>query len=132
MENIKVKKEELLTILKKNRENHRVIFLEALDGFRKKAIVEFEKQLEAAKAGKKFDVYINLTLPHDQTKDYDRAIGMLSMSVEDVIELSEHEYQQYVMDDWSWKMNFLTGNSTYSGTAAAELDIQSSWPSKLK
>src|SRR5260370_18692324 len=118
MENIKVKKEELLKVLKENRAKHREIFLEALEGFRKKAITEFEKRLEAAKAGKHFDIAIALTLPQDQTKDYDRAIGMLEMAIEDVVELGEAEYAQYVMDDWRWKHNFLTSNTTYSGKAA--------------
>lgn len=121
MENIKVKKEDLLKVLRDNRAKHRQIYEEAIEGYRKTVITEFERRLEDAKAGRKIDIRFSLPQPQDQTKDYDRAIGMLEMTIEDVIQLQEHEYQQYVMDDWSWKQNFLTSNSTYSGTAAAFL-----------
>src|SRR5260370_16744644 len=111
MENIKVKKEELLKVLKENRAKHREIFLEALEGFRKKAITEFEKRLEAAKAGKHFDIAIALTLPQDQTKDYDRAIGMLELAFENFVQLAEPEYPQYFMTHCLWNHNFLPSNS---------------------
>lgn len=121
MESIKVKKEELLNVLRENRTKHRQIFEEAIEGYRKTVIAEFERRLDDAKAGRKIDIRFTLPQPVDQTKDYDRAIGMLEMTIDDVIHLEEIEYRQYVMDDWSWKQSFLTSNSTYSGTAAAFL-----------
>lgn len=121
MESIKVKKEELLNVLRENRTKHRHIFEEAIEGYRKTVIAEFERRLDDAKAGRKIDIRFTLPQPVDQTKDYDRAIGMLEMTIDDVIHLEEIEYRQYVMDDWSWKQSFLTSNSTYSGTAAAFL-----------
>lgn len=119
MEKITVNKAELMEKLKKNREEHREIFLEALDGFRKKAIQMLEERLTLAKAGKYFDLYLHIVQPVDQTKDYDRAIKMLEMSIDASVELSERDFQQYVLDDWSWKDQFLTSNSLYSGKAAA-------------
>ena len=119
MERITVKKEELLSMLKKNREEHREVFLEALEGFRKKAIQMLEERLTLAKAGKHFDLYLHIVQPVDQTKDYDRAIKMLEMSIDVSVELSERDFQQYVLDDWSWKDQFLISNSLYSGKAAA-------------
>jgi hypothetical protein len=121
MDSIKVKKAALLKILRKNRAEHRQIFEEAIEGYRKAVIKEFEHRLNEIKAGKKIDVIIRLQQPQDQTKDYDRVIGMLEMSVDDVVELDEQSYKQYVMDDWSWTNNFLSSNSTYSVTAAGKL-----------
>lgn len=81
----------------------------------------FEAELVRAKAGKRFQVSFSLVQPSDQTKDYDRVIGMLEMDTEHDVLLSEKDYQSYVLDDWQWKQNFLFSNSSYSDTAAALL-----------
>jgi len=119
MDSIKVKKSQLLEVLKKNKEAHREIFLEAVDGYRKQVTKLLEERLWMIKQGKKINLYFGLTEPVDQTKDYERAIGMLQMSLDEVVELSERDYQCYVLDDWSWKNQFLASNALYSSTAAA-------------
>lgn len=118
MNAVRVSKSMLLETLKRNRAEHRKIFLEALDGYRKEAIKQLEAQLERAKSGKKFSVYISLTQPQDQTKDYDRAIGMLELSLDTEISLPETDYRNYVLDEWNWKAQFLSSNVAYSATAA--------------
>lgn len=118
MEMIKVKKTDLLTTLKKNLDKHREIFLEAQAGYRKMAITEIEKLLEDARKGHKIRRSISLIEPVDQSRDYVRVIRMLEMSVDKTIELAEHDFMQYVMDDWSWKHQFITSNAMYSHTAA--------------
>jgi hypothetical protein len=118
MRDIRVSKAKLLETLKKNREAHRKIFLEACDGYRKKAIELLDAELKKAKAGKQFQIYFSLGQPVDQTKDYDRVIGMLELDTEDFILLTETDYRQYVLDDWNWKANFLTSNAFYSKAAA--------------
>jgi hypothetical protein len=47
---------------------------------------------------------------------------MLEMALANEVELSEEDYQQYVMDDWSWKEELLTSNARYSSTASAMLN----------
>lgn len=121
MENIRVKKSELLDILRKNRAEHRQIFEEAVEGYRHEVIKQLSQRLDDARNGKKIDISIRLNQPQDQTKDYDRVIGMLEMTVDDIIELDELSYQQYVMDDWNWSHNFLHTNSAYSVTATSKL-----------
>lgn len=101
METVKVKKDELLKILRKNREEHREIFLEALDGYHKAALKALQDRIDEAKANKKVSLHFVLVEPQDQTKQYDRIIKMLEMNVEDVVELTEQEFVHYVMDDWS-------------------------------
>src|SRR5271155_712033 len=117
MKEIRVEKTKLLETLHKNKAEHREIFLEALEGYRKAAIKLFEENLERAKAGKPFHIYFQLIQPSDQTKDYDRVIGMLELDTETHILLSEQDYRSYVLDDWNWKGTFLTSNSTYSAKA---------------
>lgn len=118
MDAIKVKKSELLETVQKNRDNHRKIFLEAQEGYRVAAIAELDKMLTEAKQGKQIRRSLALTEPVDQTRDYDRVIRMLEMSQDEIIELQEHDFMQYVLDDWGWKRQFLLSNSVYSATAA--------------
>ena len=113
MKNVKVQKSELIEKLKENRSNHRAIFEKALKGYRKKAIEVLDAALLDAKEGRHINTYIKLTEPIDQRKDYDRAIAMLEMSIDEEIEVTESEFAQYVLDDWDWKQQFMFTNSAY-------------------
>lgn len=114
MNEIKVNKTELLAALTKNRTEHREIFLEAQENYRKAVIAELERSLADARAGRQIRVNITLVSPVDQTKDYDRAIRMLHMSMDNIIELDQQEFSSYVLDDWSWKRQFTASNINYS------------------
>jgi len=113
MDAIRIKKDELLAAVKKNREGHRAVFEEALEGYRKQAVAELEAILAEAKAGKRIRRGVSLIEPTDQTREYDRIIRALEMSTDQVIELSEGEFAQYVMDDWHWKGQFIATTQAY-------------------
>lgn len=117
MQTVKIKKDELLGIVRTNREQHRAIFLEAQVGFRAQAVAELDNMLERAKAGGRIPRSWSLLAPIDQTKEYDRVLKMLEMSVDDVIELSQIDFARYVMDDWEWREQFLASNARYSKMA---------------
>jgi hypothetical protein len=117
---IKVNKAEILVTIRANREAHKKIFAEAVEGYKKKAMEVLEQHIAEVKAGK-FFTYIQLTLPSDHSRDYDRVIKMLEQHQGTEIELIEADYAMYVLDDWQWKRQFLVSNSQYSGTAAAAL-----------
>jgi hypothetical protein len=114
MRTVRLKRIELLEKVKGNRDNHRAVFEKALEGYRKAVVRELEKMLEEAKKGLRIRREVRLVEPMDQTRDYDRIIKMLEMSTDDVIELDEKGFSQYVMDDWSWKANFLESTNPYT------------------
>lgn len=118
MRNMKFAVVELSEIIQVNRENHRKIFIEAQDGYRKAMIRELDRRLTEARSGQKISRAAWMAEPEDHTRDYDRVLKMLQMCTELHVELDEKEFGQYVMDDWSWKRNFLVANSAYSATAA--------------
>ena len=115
MSNVTCKKAEILAALRKNRDAHRDIFLAAQNGYRKEVIAELEKSLKDAREGRNVQTTIELEAPEDHTKDYDRIIRMLEMSVKDEIEVSELQFQQYVLDDWTWKFHFASNSARYVG-----------------
>jgi hypothetical protein len=124
MQSIKVDKAKLITTLEENRTKHRKIFEEACEGYQKAVIKELEAQLKRAKEGIRRSMLISIPAPVDQTKEYDRAIGMLKMSVDTEVLLSERDYQCYVLDDWDWKQKFLTSSRPYSQAAQVMLAAQ--------
>lgn len=124
MEIVKVKKNELMKILLANRDEHRGIFLEALDGYHKAALKALQERVEDAKKNKKVSLFFALEQPKDQTKEYDRVIKMLEMSVDDEVKLTEQEFANYVMDDWSWMDQFLHSNVGYSARAATKISTR--------
>ncbi len=119
METVKVKKSELIAKLKANRAEHREIFEEASAAFRKEVIKVLDDRLADAKAGKRIRLRIDLVQPMDQTAEYDQAIAMCDMSVEEEIVLSHEHFRCYILDNWHWRDQFIASNSSYSAKAAA-------------
>jgi hypothetical protein len=115
---MKFKKDDLIGIVQKNRDAHRGIFEEAIEGYRKKVIEELEAHLDRVKAGEVRQIYVSYPKPDDHTRDYDRLLKMLDMTSENEVQLSEQQFGQYVLDDWDWKRQFIATNSAYSVTAA--------------
>lgn len=115
---VTVRKDELLKKLRENKEQHRTIFLKAIELFREEAIRVFEKNLEAAKSNKPFQVKLNIERPRDHTEEYQRAIEMLEWSTKDEVEISEQDFKCFVQDNWDWQTLFLS-NKYVSDTVSA-------------
>ena len=118
---VKIKKQELLDVVKKNREEHREIVAEAFRKYRELVVVELDKMLEDAKDGKRIRRTVGLVEPMDQTPEYDKAIRQIEMSADDVIELHDNEFNCLVQNQWLWQKQFLHSNRAYS-LKAAEID----------
>lgn len=121
MKDVKVKKGELGKIIQENRDAHEAIFDEAVEGYREKVVGLLEDHLKRVKKGKMEECRIYLPVPENHTHDYDRVLKMLDMSVDEIITIDHVTFGQYVMDEWSWKAEFLRSNSAYSMTAASLL-----------
>lgn len=118
METVRVNKNELLTILQENRKKHKIEYKESIRAYRVKAVDLFNKELQKAIAGKKFETYFSLSKPESHEKDYDLAIKMVKMSVDEKVVLSSAAFNQLINDEWSWKSSFrisVTSNYEYRG-----------------
>jgi len=113
MQTVKIQRLKLLETVKTNRSNHRDLFLKAQDGYRTQVITELDEMLQEARDGKRIRRVVQLTEPIDQTNEYDRVIMMLEMSVDDVVELTAHEFDCYARDKWQWSQNVNVTNSFY-------------------
>jgi len=113
MDNVRIPKTKLLSILRNNRKKHRAIFEEALEGYRRAVTAELEQALADARAKKRFLRVSSFVAPTDQTSEYDRAIRMLELSSDRSIRLSEEDFAHYVMDKWEWSLAFENNVATY-------------------
>lgn len=114
MQKVKVNKNMLILTLKKNKEEHEENFLRAEQGYRKKVIEKLEELLLEAKAGGKICTKIDLAAPFNHIADYERVLRMLEMSVDDDIEITSMDFEQYIMDNWQWKAPFMNLLNTYT------------------
>ena len=118
-----VNKTKLLETLKANREKHIVAHKEAKTGYRKAAIDALTEELGKAKDNEKFSLsFHHLPRPRSHEKEYDQVIGLLEMVISDTIEITTSDYQQFVLDKWSWKREWAMSNSTYAVSAAGSTE----------
>jgi hypothetical protein len=54
--------------------------------------------------------------PVSYADSYNRAIRMLELSVDTVIELEEQIFNQLVLDEWSWKRTFVANATMYKSS----------------
>ena len=114
MQNINVKKNELFNTLTQNREDHLATYTKAVIGFREAVTIRLKKMLEDVEKGKKVEQYVGLIEPVSNVKEYDKAIRMVYMSVDDTIALSEEDFEKYILDEWHWKNAFKASTMHYT------------------
>lgn len=118
MRSVKINKFELLTIVRENKEKHIKEAAEAVSDYKAAVLKIVANNLKLAKTGdleQIAKIRPLLSAPNSYESDYARAIRMLELSVEEVIELEEDVFNQLVLDEWSWKHSFFLSNSSYKG-----------------
>lgn len=115
-QSVNVKRSELLEVLKKNREQHKLDYKEAVEGYRGAKIKALEDALEKVKTEEKpekISLNVSLNRPVNYINEYNQVIDMLEMSVDEFIKLDTDSFQAYIKDNWSWKRSFMSSNATY-------------------
>jgi len=113
VETITVEKNKLLETVRKNRDDHRSQFLAAQEVYRERVIDFLNLRLKEARDGKAVSLVTNLVEPVDYTKEYDTAISMIEWSVEDSIDLSQRDFERYVLNKWEWSNFFAASTQSY-------------------
>jgi hypothetical protein len=110
---LKISKADLIKKIKENKETHIKEYDEAVIAYG----VEARKQLE--KISKELDsgslkIKLNLITPVNRSDEYDKVIEMFDWEVDEVIELTQREFNEYVYDDNDSAKTTKMLNSTYS------------------
>lgn len=116
MNSVKMNRVELLAIVKQNATKHVADYDEAVEDY-KVAVAKLAKaNLKLANTGdlEQFSKIKSIpSRPQNYADNYSRAIRMLELSVEDVIEVEEHIFNQLVLDEWGWKQQFVAQSALY-------------------
>lgn len=124
MNAVRVKKVELLDILRTNRAMHAHGYKAAVDGYRQTALAaadvaftRMRRRIEKLRSGEVVamaSIRFDLAPPENHTEDYDRAIKMLEMSVDEVVDLDARSFESLVNDNWAWKKHTILGWDGYN------------------
>jgi hypothetical protein len=108
-----IDKNELINKIQENRDAHRGIYEEAMEGYFEAAVKFFKEQHDRALDGKPFQTAFYEPMPEDHTDDYDVVLDGLRWTQDQNIDLSISELRQYVRDEWGWKKEFTATSSNY-------------------
>ena len=116
MNAIKMNRIELLDIVRANKETHITEYNESTIDYARLVLQISKDNLSLAKTGdplsfKKIKAIPSATVSYEDS--YKRAIRMLELSVEDIIEVEEDVFNQLVLDEWSWKRGFTASSMSY-------------------
>lgn len=122
---LRVSRDGYLEMAKELLEKKKPEFSAALEDCSRKFYFELDRLLEKINKGDRladnpkitvnllFNNTLDLKYPEDHSKDYDRAIRKIELSVYDQISLSDQEFECYVLNNWDWKDTFLGLSATY-------------------
>ena len=114
MNTVQIERKELLRILKENKEKHVQEYNEAIVERNIVVVEQMRELIVQFESGEKDLEHITFPLPKSQEKEYNKAIRMVELDVRDSIELSEHDFEQWVLDEWGWKHVFASTASLYN------------------
>ncbi len=113
MRTVKIRKSELEAKLTNNRAGHRALYEKAFAGYRDDMVKKLNEALDLINSGTRVSLRYNEEMPEDHTCDYDTVLNMLSMSTDEVVEITYQEFRQYVEDNWNWRESWTASNSKY-------------------
>ena len=116
MKSVLLDRNELLEIVRANRDKHVTDYREALTDYKKAVVNVAKENLVLARTGRLEDIARMKNAPGAPVSyedSYNRAIRMLELSVEEQIELEEQIFNQLVLDEWHWKHSFVAMGATY-------------------
>lgn len=126
---VKVSREKLLARLKENRAKHEKEFSELFFAYKTRVVQMMTihvKYLEGKLSGIEdlardellaFDTpkYQLVPRPEDHTIDYDRAIDRIEWEEDEVVSISEDDFNCYVRDEWNWRQRFRQTSRAITG-----------------
>ena len=115
MQSVIVDKEKVLERLKTNREKHAEMVGEAIEGYKEELLEALATAQRDVAADKPFDHHsiLSVTAPMDKTEEYDTAIEMMEMCLDDKVELTFQDFQHFIRDNWPWRNDFMVQNTKY-------------------
>ena len=114
-ETLRFKRDELVSRLKANREQHKKDYDEAIVVWRGKVRAELTAAVNAFESGKDLERVVLPPKPEQHVEDYDATIAMYEMTTEAEFTLDFDEFRRLVLDQWRWAQSFASNTKSYIG-----------------
>lgn len=116
MKAVNIERQELLSIVNANKVKHVEEYNESVRDYKKAALQIAKDNFALVKTGKVEDIARVKSMPprpSSYENEYNRAIRMLELSVDEVIAVEQDVFNQLVLDEWDWKRSFVTNSTLY-------------------
>ena len=113
---ITVNRVELLGKLRANKEIHEKDYAELQEAYLDACEMKAKELIDATEA-RNFNLSSSFwerpQKPSCHIEDYEVAIGMFEMEVNDEVVITQSEFEQYVLDKWTWARSFALSKTAY-------------------
>lgn len=109
---IKVNKEKLIEKIKENKAKHIADYKKAVVAYKEEALKQLAKLTEKANAGE-LKLTLQLITPINNSENYDKIIDMFMWEVEEIVELEQQEFNEYVQDETEFAKIAKLSNASY-------------------
>lgn len=109
---ILVDKKQLIEKIKENKLNHIAEYHEAVDAYKKEAQRQLSEQAKKLKKGA-LNINIHLVTPVNKSDEYDKILATFEWELNETVELSQGEFNEYVLDELQFSQHAKMINSTY-------------------
>ena len=118
---VNVSRRDLLEALELNLEKHKKAYAQAVINYRKALQVDLTAALIQANDpnSQLSKIKVEFNHPVSYANQYQKAIDMLKLSVDETINIDSDSFFAYFKDEWSWKSGFDLANSIYASKAAS-------------
>ena len=109
---IKVEKAKLIAKIEENKANHIIAYEKAVVAYKTEAMRQLAEITAKVQKGD-MKVNLSLTTPINNESNYDKIIDMFNWEVEDIVELEQSEFNEYVQDETDFARQAFMSNSMY-------------------
>jgi uncharacterized protein YbjQ (UPF0145 family) len=110
---ISVNKVKLIEKIKENKANHIKEYEKAVVAYKEEALKQLNEQIKKVEEGS-LNAALNLITPINNSENYDKILQMFEWEVEDVVELEQNEFNEYVQDETEFAVQAKYSNSFYN------------------
>jgi hypothetical protein len=112
---INVKKLDLISKIKENKGNHIKEYEKAVVAYKEEALKQLSELIEKVNGGA-LDVRLDLVTPVNNAENYDKIVEMFEWEVNDVVELEQKEFIEYLQDETDFAVSAKFSNTFYAST----------------
>jgi hypothetical protein len=117
MNDVRMDKTVLISIIKLNKDKHVKEYNEAVIGYRESVAKELQTKLDICKSGGNFSMGSSLDKPQCFENEYNVVLRKLELSLDVTIELNDTQFKNFVLDEWSWTSSFKSTSAIYNNMA---------------